>query len=382
MGKRGYQFQPDYAVPPGWVLEERLEANGISQAEFARRCGRSAKFISEVVAGKAPVDAKTALQFEKVSGVSANIWLGIEKRFRLHRMREQEAREAEASAEWARGFPVSELARRGATRRVKSGGETVTELLTFFGVASVQAWRNRYAAMTVAYRHSPSFESRAPSLSAWLRLAEVEAEAQAVQDYDKTSFVAALKEIRQLTRAELPGALRQARRLCNDAGVALVWVKPLPKAHVSGAAWWLSPRKPVIALSGRHLADDQIWFSLFHEAAHILLHGKRSYFVDDGKTGNGDEAQADRWAGNFLVAHSAWRRFIDAGRFDAPHVQAFAAQQRIAPGIVVGRLQREEHLPWAALNELKTRTKWSQDGSRLCAAGGRSQGRPGPDTST
>ena len=25
-------YSPDYAVPPGWVLEERLEAHGISQA--------------------------------------------------------------------------------------------------------------------------------------------------------------------------------------------------------------------------------------------------------------------------------------------------------------------------------------------------------------
>ncbi|MDE0331145.1 MAG: helix-turn-helix domain-containing protein, partial [Nitrospinae bacterium] len=120
MARKTYKFQPDYAVPPGWVLEERLEANGISQAEFARRCGRSAKFISDIIAGKAPVDAKTALQFEKVSGVSANIWLGIEKRFRLHLMREAEAREAEESAEWARGFPVSELVKRGAIHSVTS----------------------------------------------------------------------------------------------------------------------------------------------------------------------------------------------------------------------------------------------------------------------
>ena len=35
------QFRPDYAVPPGWVLEERLEAKGISYVEFARSCGRS-----------------------------------------------------------------------------------------------------------------------------------------------------------------------------------------------------------------------------------------------------------------------------------------------------------------------------------------------------
>ena len=37
------RFTPDYAVSPGWVLEERLEADGISHAELARRCGCSSK---------------------------------------------------------------------------------------------------------------------------------------------------------------------------------------------------------------------------------------------------------------------------------------------------------------------------------------------------
>ena len=82
-----YQFRPDYAVPPGWVLEEHLEVCGISQAEFARRCGCPPQLISEIIAGKAPVDAETALLFEKELGLAASIWLGIEKDYRLHQTR-------------------------------------------------------------------------------------------------------------------------------------------------------------------------------------------------------------------------------------------------------------------------------------------------------
>ena len=362
MARKTYKFQPDYAVPPGWVLEERLEANGISQAEFARRCGRSPKFISDIIAAKAPVDAKTALQFEKVSGVSANIWLGIEKRYRLHLMREAEAREAEESAEWARGFPVSELVKRGAIHSVTSAGEKVTELLRFFGVASVEAWKNRYKAVAVAFRHSPSFKSNDFALAAWLRLVEIEAETQTIDEFDRPAFAKALKGIRQLTRAEIPQALEDARKLCNDAGVALVLVKPLPGARLSGAAWWLSPRKPVIALSARHKSDDHLWFSLFHEAAHLLLHSKRNVFVDGTRNGNGaDEAEADNWAAHFLVSRPNWKRFVSAQRFGATDVQRFAEEQGIAPGIVVGRLQHEGHLHWNHLNGLKVRLEWADD---------------------
>ena len=68
----------------GWVLAERLEAHNISQAEFARRCGRSPELTSEIIAGKAPVDLRIALEFERILGVDAEIWLGIEESYRLH----------------------------------------------------------------------------------------------------------------------------------------------------------------------------------------------------------------------------------------------------------------------------------------------------------
>ena len=85
-------FQPDYAVPPGWILEEHLEVHGISQAEFARRCDCPPQLITEIIAGRAPVEAETALLFEKELGLAASIWLGIEREYRLHQMRIAEAK--------------------------------------------------------------------------------------------------------------------------------------------------------------------------------------------------------------------------------------------------------------------------------------------------
>ena len=98
MATEALRYRPDYAVPPSWVLEEQLDIQGISHAEFARRCDRSAKLISEIIAGKAPVEPETALQFEKVLGVDAGIWLGIEADYQLHQARQAEAQESARSA--------------------------------------------------------------------------------------------------------------------------------------------------------------------------------------------------------------------------------------------------------------------------------------------
>ena len=83
MAKSSNRYNPDYAVPPGWILEEHLDARNLSQNEFGRRCGLSPKLISEIISGKAPVGPDTALQFQKVLGMDAGIWLGIESDYRL-----------------------------------------------------------------------------------------------------------------------------------------------------------------------------------------------------------------------------------------------------------------------------------------------------------
>ena len=357
------QFRPDYAVPPGWVLEERLEAEGISHAEFARRCGRSPKMISEIISGKAPLGPGTALQFEKVLGVDASIWLGIESDYRLHRAREAEAQRAAASAEWARAFPVRDLVKRGCFQRPDSDVDAVTKLLTFFGVGSIDAWTARYGLANVAYRHSQSFESNEAALATWLRLGQVEAERQECAEYGESRFKQAVRAIRGLTREPVEDALRQTAALCNGAGVALALVPPLPRTALSGAAWWLSPRRAVIQLTARHKTDDHLWFSFFHEAAHILLHTKKGVFVDgDRKDDNGMEAEADAWASNILVPKREWERFVAMSPRSERAVRAFADEQGIAPGIVVGMLQHRRLLPWTHLNGLKVKLDWRTQG--------------------
>ena len=356
------QFRPDYAVPPGWVLEERLEVQSISHAEFARRCGRSPKLISEIITGKAPLEPETALQFEKVLGVDASIWLGIESDYRLHRAREAEAAHARACGTWSKAFPIRELVRRGCFSQPESDADAVPKLLAFFRVGSVEAWTRRYALTNVAYRHSPSFKSDESALATWLRLGELEAERQECDDYNEGKFRHAMTEIRGLTRIPIGEALERARHIMNQAGVALAPVKPLPKTALSGAAWWLSPRKAVIQLSARHKTDDHLWFSLFHEAAHVLLHSKKGVFVDGGKHDSvGLEAQADEWASDALVARTDWDQFVAISPRSDSAVRTFADHQGIAPGIVVGMLQHAGRLPWTHLNGLKVRYRWHDD---------------------
>ena len=355
-----YRYDPDYAPMPGWLVEDHLKARGLSQAELARRCGRSPKLISEIVSGKAPIEPETAVQFERVLGVDARIWLGMESDYRLHIAREAEAAQADQHIAWAKKFPVSELRKRGIIEPRSSERETAIALLTFFGVSSVEAWQTKYGSANVSYRHSASFKSDAAALATWIRIGERAAATQECASYDTGRFREALRQIRGLTTSSVESALHEAQGWCNAAGVALALVKPLPKVRASGAAWWMSSQRAVIELSARHKTDDHLWFSFFHEAAHIALHGKRSVFVDGGQQSDLDdvEAAANAWARDRLIPKRHWAHFVTGGRFSRERVSAFARAEGIAPGIIVGRLQHEHRIPWSSLNALKTRLEW------------------------
>ena len=134
--------------------------------------------------------------------------------------------------------------RRGAIDKPASDSDAVSKLLSFFGVASVEAWHMKYYRMSVAYRHSPSFESDKSALATWLRLGELEAEQQECTDYSEAQFRRALREIRGLTQAPLREALEKIQQLCNESGVFLALVKPFSRTALSGAACGSRPVRP------------------------------------------------------------------------------------------------------------------------------------------
>ena len=75
---------PDVAIPPGEYLAEELEARGITQKELARRMGRPANAVNEIVNGKKAITAETALQLEEVMPeIPARFWLNLETDYQL-----------------------------------------------------------------------------------------------------------------------------------------------------------------------------------------------------------------------------------------------------------------------------------------------------------
>jgi HTH-type transcriptional regulator / antitoxin HigA len=360
------QYAPDYVSPPGETLQEILEERGMSQAELAERTGRPKKTISEITNGKTAITPETALQLERVLGVSASFWNNRERQYREALAWQQENESLQKQVSWLDRTPVKAMIKAGWIRQFKDKVEQLREVLSFFSVASPEQLEDIWGKVDVYFRQSQAFKSDFGHLAAWLRQGEIEAAKISCMTYDATKFKKVLESIRQLT-VEPPEIFQpEVKNLCAAAGVAVVFVPQLPKTRTCGATRWLNPDKALIQLSLRYKTNDHLWFAFFHEAGHILLHGKRDVFLE----GKGiqvaeeqeKEAEANKFAEDILIPPAEFKRFLDSGQQRSKAgIEKFALDIGIAPGIIVGRLQHDDILPKSHCNDLKVRFEWAKN---------------------
>lgn len=356
-------FAPDWVLPPGESILDIAEERGWTQAELAQRLGYSEKHISQLINGKVPLTVDAAQRLERVLGSTMDFWLSLEANYQRHKARLEAEERHVGWVPWLEELPLKELMSCGAIAKQRLDSRhkpcVVESCLRFFGVASPDEWRAHYGGMQMAFRRSRAEQSDVGAISAWLRLGEQQAEKLDGPKYDKVRFEKALHSIRGLT-SELPEVFEpQMCRLLHEAGVLLVLVPAIPRAHVSGVARWLSPTRPLIQLSLYGKTNDKFWFSFFHEAAHILLHAnskeeKKSIFLDDPNAAHTDdprEHEANQWSGDWLIPS----RYAPALASIRTKVAASDFAQRIGvhPGIVVGRLQHDKLIDPSWMNDLK-----------------------------
>ena len=355
-----FSFQPDYAFPPGETLLETLETLGLTQKELATRMGRPLKTINQIIKGTAQIMPETALQLEKVTGVPASFWNNAESNFRERLARLQDKKRQQEEVGWLDRFSYGKMAELGLVPLLQDKVGRVGQLLRYFAVATPKQWESTYGELCGAARESGHFKTDLGDFSAWLRAGEILAQKRDCQPYNKEVFTANLKKIRMLTAQNPASAWPEVCQLCAASGVAVVLVPELPKTHVFGFTRWLTPDKALIQLSLRYKTDDLLWFTFFHEAAHILFHGKRDVFIEYRGVDNPKEKEANQWAGDFLIPPADWSAFLDTlpAHPGAAPIRMFAKKQNIAPSIVLGRLQhREKRVSPGSFNSLKHRVE-------------------------
>jgi HTH-type transcriptional regulator/antitoxin HigA len=356
-------FQPDWVSPPGETVLDILEQRGQRPDDLARDIGESVEELMRLLRGERPITPEIAQKFEVVVGGSAQFWITREAQYRARLRLNSES--ISSTSPWLDELPLRDMTKSGwLSGSAHSATSLVATCLRFFGVDDVAAWRQKYAGVlqAAAFRRSPSIESKPGAVAAWLRQGEIMAAAIACQPWDAELFKDMLQRVRPLTREKNPAVfLPSLRDLCSACGVAFVVLRAPTGCRASGATWFIASDKALLLLSFRYLSDDHFWFTFFHEAGHLLLHGNDALFLEGlPAMSQREEEEANHFSALTLIPaqfQSDLRRLPLNGRA----VMRFAREIGVSPGIVVGQLQHLGCIRRNQLNNLKRRFTWSND---------------------
>ncbi len=353
------EFKPRWSSAPGVTILDALQERGISVQEFSNRLGQVGSSVEALLEGRAPITLGLARELSRVIGGSVEFWLARDFQYRddIGRLRQDEERE------WLGMLPVGDMIRFGWLRPIPHPAIEPQACLKFFGVSDLSTWRERYAGImdAAAFKTTRAFESRPGAVAAWLRQGEIQAQGISCNDWDRTRFLEALRLARKLTRQKDPAKfLPRLVRYCAEAGVAVVIVRAPAGCRASGATFFRPDNRAVLSLSFRYLSDDHFWFTFFHEAGHLLLHGRDRIFIEDAgltQLREVEEGEADAFSAEWLVP----RTLRDEMMRLAPRTEdvlRFSAKAGVAPGVIVGQLQHAGRLGRDKLNGLKRKYSW------------------------
>ncbi|MEK3955358.1 HigA family addiction module antitoxin [Psychrobacillus sp. FSL K6-1464] len=359
-------FEPDYIIAPGETINELLEHYNMTQKELASRIELSLKTVNEIVKGKASISYETATKLENVFSIEASFWNNLEKNYQEQLAEVERKKKLEMQIGELKKFPIKELQKRKWIPQDKETPENkVDTLLKYFGVSSFEAMYSLITDTKIlegAYRITPELSINEYALICWIRKGEIEASEIITLPFDKRSAMSKLSEIRKLTTETDPKVfIPKLQEICSSFGVAIVFVPELKGSRVSGLTRWLTPKpKAIIQLSVRYKTNDSLWFTLFHELGHVLLHEKKPFVEFSKYREDKTEHEADAFAANILIPPKDYKAFLSRP-ISRKSILDFSNEIGIHPGIIVGRLQNEKKIPWSYMNDLKVRYQWTDD---------------------
>jgi addiction module HigA family antidote len=71
-----------FVVPPGEILEEKINEMGLSTEEFAKRLGMSTEALVQLFKGRLPLSPDMASRLEEATDIPAAYWNQAETHYR------------------------------------------------------------------------------------------------------------------------------------------------------------------------------------------------------------------------------------------------------------------------------------------------------------
>ena len=284
--------------PPGRDLAEKLDEMDLDANDLATRMGYTPKAVNDILQGNSRITPEVALSLEMITEIPADYWLRSQIAYDEFVARERIKATLSDQLLWKKSFP-SEINDREWVRQNKEESKSLIPLLKFFAVASPQAWDRYYkdARLKVAFRISLAEVKDPYAASAWIRRGEILADRDPMEKQEqipvRKRLKAALPEIIAFAAANkalskrakkityttpeadvVDDCMTGLQELCRKIGIRVLFVQNFKCAPIHGMYRWYKD-VPLIQLHDRFEKRATMWFTFFHELAHVLYHGKK-----------------------------------------------------------------------------------------------------------
>lgn len=323
---------------PNLLIRGRI-ARGLSQRELAERIGVREQQIQRYEAEK-----YASASLSRLSDIAHALRLNISEIAEFRSVSEQSSDVDLDALPWDQ-FPVKEMYRRnwfedfsGSLPAAVANSE---ELVKDFVKSALDepvraAARQRVRAGGIVNWYA---------LLAWkCRVLTVAKRRKSARRYRRGAISPSwLADLVHLSRSQ--NGPKEAIEFLWQSGIRAVIEPHLSQTHLDGAAFLLPDGSPVLGLTLRHDRLDNFWFVLIHELIHVDRHLDKgrveSIFDDLDAEADQAEREADEITGEVLIPDAKWQVALPRYVRSKGTIEAFAAELRIHPAIVAGKIRRE-----------------------------------------
>tara|TARA_A100000171_G_C2134791_1_gene149410 strand:- start:2044 stop:3132 length:1089 start_codon:yes stop_codon:yes gene_type:complete len=342
------ELTPAYAIHPGEMLLDEIEAREMSQTELGQLIGYKKSQLNEVIKGKRGINAKLAILLEAILEIPADFWLNAQKEYELNLAMIEAKPQVSIIEKW------KSLSTHVDMKYLKQQnflcGEPEKDIETVYDILGLGSTDNTKAeepALAEHYRLSGKLTHDQVSLNTWTAVSKFQANHTKVEAFDKSLEDDLIFNLKTLLQ-ENKDLIRKIKELLSAYGIKFIIQEKANKVPVDGMAFW-SDDNPAIVMTMRHKRINNFAFTLFHELGHVFKHlqpDSKKEFVDlerkSGEESNKIEHEANVYAKNQLVEPKPWTHFMERTfKFNSEAFKLLAHEQGIHPAIVSGLYQFE-----------------------------------------
>ncbi len=341
------EYNNKMAFHPGYYLKEIVEESGLTQEDFARRLDTTPKNLSVLIRGDQSLSIDMASKLSRMLGTTVAYWLNLQQAY------DEKLAEIQSEEELKKEREVFKLIDYKYFRDnfnlpdyVRKVDKQIKCVREFLSIASLTVLEEKNLAVNFRSYSKKLSKSNTVNANVMVQIAVNHTLKKEVPQYNKKKFEKAVSFALTQTKNHTD-FLSVIQKAFAEAGVVLVSLPNLSNSGVSGASKKVNG-KVVLMVNDRRHYEDTFWFTLFHEIGHIL-NGDLGLSFNDSK-----EDEADLYARNMLIPQDEYETFVKQHQFfNESVIKEFADSIDRDPGIVLGRLLKDEIIPHTETNMFK-----------------------------